>query len=106
MFFILFLCAVPSRPGHSPVAAPLGPLGQPIRRINTFTASLPSFEEGDDGKGGGHHHHHLQNNTDAEADHFVSQMLGESMMSPTSGGGDGNLASTLDDAMRMLGEST
>ena len=48
-------CAVPSRPcTAAPAPETLGALGQPIRRINTFTASLPSFEEGEEKMGGGH----------------------------------------------------
>lgn len=37
------MSAVP--PGAGQRDPRLGPLGQPIRRINTFTTSLPSFEE-------------------------------------------------------------
>lgn len=36
----------PPPPPGSKNATELGPLGQPIRRTNTFTSSLPSFEEG------------------------------------------------------------
>ncbi len=73
----------------------LGPLGQPIRRTNTFTSSLPSFEEGaethnhnggalgngSDGGGGGGN-----GDDDDLMKHFLSN------------------DNALDDAMRMLGE--
>ena len=46
--FDIFSSAVPSRMSAQPIEQTLGALGEPIRRINTFTASLPSFEEGEE----------------------------------------------------------
>ncbi|KAG7671337.1 hypothetical protein KSW81_003475 [Nannochloris sp. 'desiccata'] len=85
-------------------ATELGPLGQPIRRTNTFTSSLPSFEEGaethnhnggalrdgsSDGGGGGISLDGHSQGADDEDDlmkHFLSN------------------DNALDDVMRMLGE--
>lgn len=85
-------------------ATELGPLGQPIRRTNTFTSSLPSFEEGaethnhnggalrdgsSDGGGGGislDGHSHGADDEDDLMKHFLSN------------------DNALDDVMRMLGE--
>ena len=59
LFFVVVAVPTRSNSGGSPNAtlAELGALGQPIRRINTFTSSLPSFAEGDEkhdnGGGGG-----------------------------------------------------
>ncbi len=70
----------------------LGPLGQPIRRTNTFTSSLPSFEEGAEThnhNGGALHGGGNDNGLGGDDDlmkHFLSN------------------DNALDDAMRMLGE--
>lgn len=84
-------------------ATELGPLGQPIRRTNTFTSSLPSFEEGAEththnggalggadnsgsGVGGVGGHSHGDDDDDDLMKHFLSN------------------DNTLDDVMKMLGE--
>jgi hypothetical protein len=43
----------------------LGPLGQPIRRVATFTTSLPAFEEGEE-KGGGEGRMHMPSQHSSE----------------------------------------
>jgi AP2 domain len=89
----------PPPPLGNAAAAELGPLGQPIRRTNTFTSSLPSFEEG------------------AETHNHTG---GDLALGGNGGGGGGAAVghgddddlmkhflandTVLDDAMRMLGE--
>ena len=53
----------------------LGALGQPIRRINTFTASLPTFAEGEEKHGGGAGGLHHRSQHSSEED-LVQQLLG------------------------------
>jgi hypothetical protein len=48
--------------------ARLGPLGQPIRRVATFTSSLPAFEEGEERLGGeGRMHMPSQRSSEGES---------------------------------------
>jgi hypothetical protein len=69
----------------------LGPLGQPIRRINTYTASLPSFEEGEEK----HQHGGVDLSGEGPApdagDDLASHLLGAAPP-----------MSSLDDALHML----
>jgi len=84
-YYFLSRLAVP--PGIQSIqSSRLGPLGQPIRRINTFTASLPSFAEGEEksGAGGGDlgTQLHLTSHNSSEED-LVKQLLGgQTNMSP------------------------
>lgn len=87
---------LPSRPsGQAPAEQTLGALGQPIRRIHTFTASLPSFEEGEE-KPGAHEGEGM--GVSGIGIHPPDEDLVKQFLDPMP------LSSTLDDAMRMLGE--